>query len=449
MTTKQTRTAVATPTHAITTTGTVAGSTVGYSTLAQLKAQMGFGTAADAATTDFATSAQGTSADTAFAWGDHATAGYLTTETDPVFTASASAGIQSTDITNWDTAFGWGDHALAGYVVDTDTRLTDNRDPNAHNTTHFTAGSDPITPADIGAATSAQGATADTALQPGFNLNQMGESGAQAGEFAGWNGTIWVPSSLAVTHATVTSTDIVVEVGTGGDHATINAALEELTQYQGRYKKEGFNAEIRLLADFVMEEQVLISGLDLGWIRITGVDAETVIDRAALDTEFEGRYPAFGVRRGTLVTIDQLFNMNTTGTAADRDGVFVNDSSRASVLAGAGVKNAGFIGMHADKASMVTVDGANFSGAAVICVRSVASFVSAVSAIGTGAGAKGCQAWRGGIINAASANFQRGVSPHSTDIEIVRFGLINADSATGGLSQTKNTVTANGIIFQP
>ena len=77
MTTKQTRTAVATPTHAITTTGTVAGSTVGYSTLAQVKAQMGFGTAADSATTDFATSAQGTSADTAFAWGDHALAGYV------------------------------------------------------------------------------------------------------------------------------------------------------------------------------------------------------------------------------------------------------------------------------------------------------------------------------------------------------------------------------------
>lgn len=37
------------------------------------------------------------------------------TETDPVFSASAAAGILSSDITNWDTAYGWGDHALAGY----------------------------------------------------------------------------------------------------------------------------------------------------------------------------------------------------------------------------------------------------------------------------------------------------------------------------------------------
>lgn len=31
-------------------------------------------------------------------------------ETDPVFTASPSAGITSTDITNWTTAYGWGNH---------------------------------------------------------------------------------------------------------------------------------------------------------------------------------------------------------------------------------------------------------------------------------------------------------------------------------------------------
>ena len=57
--------------------------------------------------------------DTAYSWGDHALAGYLTsyTETDPVFSASAAAGITSTQITNWDTAYGWGDHSTAGYLT--------------------------------------------------------------------------------------------------------------------------------------------------------------------------------------------------------------------------------------------------------------------------------------------------------------------------------------------
>lgn len=44
---------------------------------------------------------------------------YLTsyTETDPVFTASAAAGITSTNISNWNTAYGWGNHASAGYAL--------------------------------------------------------------------------------------------------------------------------------------------------------------------------------------------------------------------------------------------------------------------------------------------------------------------------------------------
>lgn len=54
---------------------------------------------------------------TAFGWGNHASAGYLTAETDPVFSASAAAGITATNITNWNSAYGWGNHALAGYLT--------------------------------------------------------------------------------------------------------------------------------------------------------------------------------------------------------------------------------------------------------------------------------------------------------------------------------------------
>lgn len=83
---------------------------------------------------------------TAYGWGDHSQAGYLTsyTETDPVFSASAAAGITSSNISTWngkytkpstgipktdlasavqttltnaDTAYGWGNHASAGYLT--------------------------------------------------------------------------------------------------------------------------------------------------------------------------------------------------------------------------------------------------------------------------------------------------------------------------------------------
>jgi hypothetical protein len=79
---------------------------------------------------------------TAYGWGDHADAGYLTSETDPVFGASPAADIDADDIANWNTAYS-GNHAAvtlgsltgvtltgqqlsltAGYVIPTTTEET-------------------------------------------------------------------------------------------------------------------------------------------------------------------------------------------------------------------------------------------------------------------------------------------------------------------------------------
>lgn len=43
--------------------------------------------------------------------------GFLETETDPIFAASPASGITAGNITNWNTAFGWGNHATAGYLT--------------------------------------------------------------------------------------------------------------------------------------------------------------------------------------------------------------------------------------------------------------------------------------------------------------------------------------------
>jgi len=50
------------------------------------------------------------------------------TETDPIFGASVASGITGTDTTNWNSAFGWGSHASAGYLTsytETDPIFTD------------------------------------------------------------------------------------------------------------------------------------------------------------------------------------------------------------------------------------------------------------------------------------------------------------------------------------
>ena len=68
--------------------------------------------------------------DTAHSWGDHATAGYITTypESDPVFLTHVASGITQQKITNWNTAHGWGDHATANYFDIDDNDLADIRD---------------------------------------------------------------------------------------------------------------------------------------------------------------------------------------------------------------------------------------------------------------------------------------------------------------------------------
>jgi len=49
---------------------------------------------------------------------------FLTSESDPVFGASAASGITSPDITNWNTAYSWGNHATAGYLTSVTTNST-------------------------------------------------------------------------------------------------------------------------------------------------------------------------------------------------------------------------------------------------------------------------------------------------------------------------------------
>lgn len=89
---------------------------------ATARTNLGLGTAATTASTDYATAAQGTNADTAFGWGNHALAGYLTsyTETDPVYVASSWYSTTNNS-TNWDTAYSWGNHASAGYLTGNQT----------------------------------------------------------------------------------------------------------------------------------------------------------------------------------------------------------------------------------------------------------------------------------------------------------------------------------------
>lgn len=266
--------------------------------------------------------------------------------------------------------------------------------------------------------------------------------------FDGATGKIIKDAGIALNPLT---SNVTLTVGSGGQYTTINAALEyAVKKYYPIFLAGGTKPRvtIQLQAGFVMAEQVLVESLDLSWITITGVDAETVINRSALTTPHFGiSYSAFGATNGGfLPIIGQLFNMDTSGTAYDRHGISAYSNSRAIVLDGCGVKNAGHFGIYADRSSIINADGVNASGAGtygIFAARS--STINAYGADASGAGSIGIYAAHGSTISAEGANAS---GAGSVGIYAAHGSLINAVDATGTLNQAKNTLTANGIIFQ-
>lgn len=266
-----------------------------------------------------------------------------------------------------------------------------------------------------------------------------------------------------------------VTVGAGGQFATINEALAYLSERRPAYINGGFTATIRLLGGFVMREQVIVSGVNLGWIRIASADAEVQIDRAHLVTDSgDGFYPAFCARGGGfLPSIGALFTMMATGAATNRDGLVVYGGGGATVLGGGGVKSAGRHGAYAYQGGTIAANGANFSaagdtgvvahggtrvtfnnGVARGCVQTGISAAHAGTVHASGAdaslcGVAGVRATQGASVSFLGGNARKSAgSDAATDISVLLGGIIAAGDATGGTNVTPNTVTANGIIFK-
>jgi hypothetical protein len=83
--------------------------------------------------------------------------------------------------------------------------------------------------------------------------------------------------------------DITVTVGSTGDYATINEALEALSRTVPVYKSGGFNAEIQILTGTIISENIHVVGIDLGWITIThenGYTSRVQVDGSSVQDFF-------------------------------------------------------------------------------------------------------------------------------------------------------------------
>lgn len=267
---------------------------------------------------------------------------------------------------------------------------------------------------------------------------------------------------------------IAVTVGATGDFPTINAALQFLSRREFAFEAFSGLHTITLLSGFEMAEQVIVRGFDMSGIQINGEDAVHNIVRNSLSTNVAGRFSAFtAIQGGALPVINVRFDMDTSGTATDRDGIRLSDAgSSAFVLPGAGVTNAGFNGFSARRGALFSIDDAVFddagndgisvNGSYGTCAGASArdagrygifannsASVSAFEADARLAGDQGVRAFTGSSINFRNGFARKTLGTDSSDdIAVNNGGMINANGAFGGTSQSVNTITANGIIFK-
>ena len=345
-----------------------------------------------------------------------------------------------------------------------------------------------------------QAILADTVVKGNLVIEVGGEVFVPAG--AGFSGLNQSTNTSDNTTANLKSTNITVNVGAGQTYTTINQALEYLSGFYPMYKKSGVTATINLKAGFVMEEQVLVRGIDLGWITIVGETTETIITHTALTTAFYGNYPAFGVDKGgTSPVIGQLFRFNVAKVGGEKHGLMtIGAGSSANVLSGKGFIGAGNIGIFASSASTINAEGANCSNAGFQGIHAFsASTINARGANCSNAGVYGIHALDGSMIDADGANCSNvtntGILAYGSSTinargancsNAIKYGIaasvsstINAHEAivknqtygyarvavaagstinvhtidtTGGtvtaFSQALNTLTENGIIYQ-
>lgn len=136
-----------------------------------------------------------------------------------------------------------------------------------------------------------------------------------------------------ISDSQITTKDIVVSVGAGGDFATINKAMQYLSRYYPAYKKGGLNCEIKILAGTVIDEQIIVERADFSYISITSESTDNTVivtptavnwSKGTLTHDTRGNLPFFGGEFGArLPVIKCLFKLETGN---EDNTVFIEDT---------------------------------------------------------------------------------------------------------------------------
>lgn len=192
-----------------------------------------------------------------------------------------------------------------------------------------------------------------------------------------------VESDLLVTKSDLTDTknelnsivetqEIVLNVGDNEEFKTLNSALVTATKYTSRQLEEKQKIVILLKSGFVLKEQILVDGLNLGHIKLKSEDPEVVISREHIIEDYGlGYRPVFYfTNNATSFIIDVLFNMNNTGGNIIATAFYVRNNSRITFEYFAGCKNASRRGLHCSMNSRAVANNTIFTNSGEVGIRS-------------------------------------------------------------------------------
>jgi len=199
---------------------------------------------------------------------------------------------------------------------------------------------------------------------------------------------------------------------------------------------------INIETGYVITNQVLLNNINAGQFKITSTDIEVQISRQDLTIAVDGiYYPAFYATGslGVLPKINALFNMDSTGVAAGRNGIFVNNGAYVYVAPSCGVKNAGGRGLHVANYSTAIARQSNFSGAGEAAVRCAAAYCE-VRQSNLSNSSKGLMLASSALIDADASNISGCVIGVESFNAIVRLSSSNISGCTNAILSYDNSI---------